>query len=102
MYGVTYLYLLYSQVKECQFIPNRDETFGSSTAHAGPQTAVQLDEDARDVCMYGVTYLYLLYSQVKECQFIPHGDETFGSSTAHAGPQTAVQLDEDARDVCME
>ena len=59
MYGVTYLYLLYSQVKECQFIPNRDETFGSSTAHAGPQTAVQLDNDQLTQHVLGFGFLHL-------------------------------------------
>lgn len=39
----TYLNLLDSKVKKSEIIPDRDGTFGTPTAHACPQTTIQLD-----------------------------------------------------------
>ena len=102
MYGVTYLYLLYSQVKECQFIPHGDETFGSGNRPMlVPRPPSRL---MKMLGMYVWRNLPLSVVQVRSRNVSSFLTEmrTFGSGTAHAGPQTAVQVDEDARDVCME
>ena len=42
-FSLTYLYLLYSKLKEREVIADTDDTFRSSAAHAGPQAFIQFD-----------------------------------------------------------
>ena len=117
-FSLTYLYLLYSKVEECEVIADTDGTVRSSEQSTqngpGPKpTSICCTVRSRNVRSlrtlmadlgpvqpmlvprppFSLTHLYLLYSKVEECEVIADADGRFRPRAAHASPQASIQFD---------